>query len=324
MRQVTLGGLEVSAIGLGCMSMSAFYGAADQDEARGINTIHAAIDAGVTFLDTADIYGDNELLVGKALAGRRDQVVLATKFGIRWGEERSVDGRPEYVRAACEKSLERLGVETIDLYYMHRMDAQTPIEETVGALAELVQAGKIRHIGLSEAGPQTLRRAQAVHPIAALQTEYSLWTRDVEGNDVLSTCRELGIGFVAYSPLGRGFLAGRFRTIDDLPEDDWRRTNPRFTGEAGQRNLALADHVHELAEAKGCTPGQLALAWLLAQDVVPIPGTTRAERARENAAAAEVTLDEAELAELDRRFPPGAAEGLRYAEEQMSSIRASK
>jgi aryl-alcohol dehydrogenase-like predicted oxidoreductase len=301
--------------------MSAWYGPTDEQES--IATIHRALALGIDFLDTADVYGQgaNEVLVGKAIAGRRDEYVIATKFGNRWFEDgsRTIDGSPAYIREAIDASLRRLGVDHVDLYYQHRVDANTPIEETVGALAELVAAGKVRHIGLSEAGPETIRRAHAVHPITALQSEWSLWTRDPEG-EVIETVRELGIGFVAYSPLGRGFLAGRFSSPDDLTEDDFRKRHPRMSGENAERNRALADRVRELAEAKGCTPAQLALAWVLARggDVVPIPGTKRREYLEQNAAASELELTEDELHELDEAFPPGAAAGQRYAD--MSSI----
>jgi aryl-alcohol dehydrogenase-like predicted oxidoreductase len=313
--------LTVSEQGLGCMGMSAWYGPTDEQES--IATIHRALKLGITFLDTADVYGQgaNEELVGRAIAGRRDEVVLATKFGNRWFDDgsRTIDGSPEYVRQALDASLRRLNVDHVDLYYQHRVDANTPIEETVGAMSELVDAGKVEHIGLSEAGPETIRRAHAVHPITALQSEWSLWTRDPE-EDVLPTVRELGIGFVAYSPLGRGFLAGRFSSPDELADDDFRRNHPRMSGENFARNRALADRVRELAADKGCTPAQLALAWVLSRgdDVVPIPGTKRREYLEQNAAASEVELTDDELAELDDAFPPGAAAGDRYAD--MSSI----
>jgi aryl-alcohol dehydrogenase-like predicted oxidoreductase len=319
----TLGteGLEVSEQGLGCMGMSAWYGPTDEQES--IATIHRALELGITFLDTADVYGagDNEELVGRAIAGRRDDVVIATKFGNRWFDDghRTIDGTPEYVREALDASLRRLNVDYVDLYYQHRVDADTPIEETVGAMAELVAAGKVKHIGLSEAGPQTIRRANAVHPITALQSEWSLWTRDPE-DEVLPTVRELGIGFVAYSPLGRGFLAGRFASPDELSDDDFRRNHPRMTGENFEQNRELADRVRELAADRGSTPAQLALAWVLSRgdDVVPIPGTKRREYLEQNAAASELELSEEELRELDEAFPPGAAAGDRYAD--MSSI----
>ena len=323
MRTRTLGErLEVSAVGLGCMGMSEFYGTADEDEA--IATIHRALDLGVTFLDTADMYGPftNEQLVGRAIAGRRDEVVLATKFG---NERRpdggwiGINGRPEYVRVACDASLRRLGVDHIDLYYQHRVDVGTPIEETVGAMAELVEAGKVRHLGLSEAAPATIRRAHAVHPIAALQTEYSLWTRDPE-DEVLATVRELGIGFVAYSPLGRGFLTGAIKAIDDLPEDDYRRRSPRLQPENFQHNLDLVARVEEIAAEKGVTPGQLALAWVLAQgdDIVPIPGTKRVRYLEENVAALEIELSGDDLQRIDDAFPKGATAGDRYPD--MSTV----
>jgi aryl-alcohol dehydrogenase-like predicted oxidoreductase len=317
----TLKGLEVSEQGLGCMGMSAWYG--PTDEAESIATIRRALELGITFLDTADIYGQgaNEELVGRAIAGRRDEVVLATKFGNRVRDDgtRTIDGSPDYVRQAIDASLRRLGVDYVDLYYQHRVDANTPIEETVGALAELVRAGKVRHIGLSEAGAQTIRRAHAVHPITALQSEWSLWTRDPEP-EALPTVRELGIGFVAYSPLGRGFLAGRFASPDELEEGDFRKHHPRLQGENFEQNRALADHVQELAAEKGCTPAQLALAWVLSRgdDVVPIPGTKRRTYLEDNAAASDITLTKEELQRLDELFPPGAAAGQRYAD--MSSI----
>jgi aryl-alcohol dehydrogenase-like predicted oxidoreductase len=318
MEKRTLGdGLEVSEQGLGCMGMSAFYGTID--EAESTATIHRALELGITFLDTADMYGRgrNEELVGRAIAGRRDEVVLATKFGniVRDDGTRGVDGRPEYVNQAFEASRDRLGVDHVDLYYQHRVDKTVPIEETVGAMAELVAAGKVRYLGLSEASPQTIRRAHAVHPIAALQTEYSLWTRDPEG-DVLETCRELGIGFVAYSPLGRGFLTGRFRSADDFEEGDFRGSLPRLQGENLERNLELVRWVEAIAAAKGVTPAQLALAWVLARgnDVVPIPGTKRRGYLEQNAAASEIELDVDDLAQLDEAFPPGVTAGDRYAD----------
>ena len=319
----TLGGegLKVSEQGLGCMGMSAWYG--PTDEAESIAAIHRALELGINFLDTADVYGTgaNEELVGRAIAGRRDEVVLATKFGNRWFDDgsRTIDGSPAYVHAAIDASLRRLNVDYVDLYYQHRVDADTPIEETVGAMAELVRAGKVKHIGLSEAGPDTIRRAHAVHPITALQSEWSLWTRDPE-DAVLPTVRELGIGFVAYSPLGRGFLAGRFASPDELTEDDFRRNHPRMQGDNFEHNRELAQRVQELAAAKGCTPAQLALAWVLSRgdDVVPIPGTKRRTYLEQNAAASELELTSEELAQLDEAFPPGAAAGDRYAD--MSSI----
>ena len=314
--------LTVSALGLGCMGMSAFYGSGD--EAESLATIGAALDAGVTFLDTADMYGPftNEQLVGRAIASRRDEVVLATKFGNEFLPDggRRVNGRPEYVRAACDASLQRLGVDVIDLYYQHRVDTTVPVEETWGAMAELVAAGKVRRLGISEAAPETIRRAHATHPVTAVQTEWSLWTRDVEQNGVLATVRELGIGFVPYSPLGRGFLSGAIRSVDDLDPDDFRRTNPRFQGENFQRNLVLVDEVRALADAKGVPAGQVALAWLLAQgpDVVPIPGTKRRSYLAENVAAVHVELTADELARLEAVLPVGATAGERYPD--MSTV----
>jgi len=308
--------LTVSAVGLGCMGMSEFYGTTD--EAQSTETIRRALDIGVTFLDTADMYGPftNERLVGAAIADRRDEVQLATKFGnVRHDDgRRSINGRPEYVRKACDDSLQRLGVDHIDLYYQHRVDRSTPIEETWGALAELVTAGKVRHLGISEASAATIRAAHAVHPITALQSEWSLWTRDVEENDVLATVRELGIGFVAYSPIGRGFLSGEIRTVDDLAPDDFRRNNPRFQGENLTKNLELVDKVREIAAEKGVTATQLALAWVLAQgeDVVPIPGTKRVRYLEENTAAAEVELDKEDLQRLAEVAPVGVTAGDRY------------
>ena len=308
--------LTVSAVGLGCMGMSEFYGTTD--EAQSTQTIRRALDIGVTFLDTADMYGPftNERLIGAAIADRRDEVQLATKFGNVRNDDgsRSINGRPEYVRTACDDSLQRLGVDHIDLYYQHRVDRSTPIEETWGALAELVTAGKVRHLGISEASAATIRAAHAVHPITALQSEWSLWTRDVEENDVLATVRELGIGFVAYSPIGRGFLSGEIRSTDDLAPDDFRRNNPRFQGENLTKNLELVDKVHEIAAEKGVTATQLALAWVLAQgeDVVPIPGTKRVRYLEENTAAAEVELDKEDLQRLAEVAPVGVTAGDRY------------
>jgi aryl-alcohol dehydrogenase-like predicted oxidoreductase len=323
-RELGASGLSVSAIGLGCMGMSDFYG--ESDDAHSVATLNRALDIGVTFWDTSDMYGTgrNEELLARVLSERRDEVELATKFGIRRGPDGSmlgISGHPEYVRQACDASLKRLGVDHIDLYYQHRFDPTVPIEDTVGAMAELVTEGKVRHLGMSEASPATLRRAAAVHPIAALQTEYSLWTRDVEP-EILPTCRELGIGLVPYSPLGRGFLTGAFKTPDDLPEDDWRRANPRFQGENFRYNLHLAERIRNLAESKGCTPAQLALAWLLAQgpDVVPIPGTRHVERLEENAGAINVELTEADLAHIDEVLPPGLAQGMRYPEAAMRFV----
>jgi aryl-alcohol dehydrogenase-like predicted oxidoreductase len=325
-RELGRSGLRVSAIGLGCMGMSEFYG--PRDEAQSLATLRHALDSGVFFWDTADIYGPatNERLVGRALAGVRDRVVLATKFGIvrdDADEFVGVNGRPEYVREACDASLKRLGVAHIDLYYQHRVDPATPIEETVGAMARLVEQGKVRHLGLSEASADTLRRANKVHPITALQTEYSLWSRDVE-SDILPACRELGIGLVAYSPLGRGFLSGQIKTIDDLADDDWRRSNPRFQGENFSKNLDLVKRLQEIANEKSCTPAQLALAWLLTKgdDIVPIPGTRRVERLDENAGAVEVALSVQELSAIDSVMPPGAAAGARYAEAAMQLLNA--
>jgi aryl-alcohol dehydrogenase-like predicted oxidoreductase len=323
-RELGTSGLEVSSIGLGCMGMSEFYGASE--EATSIDVLHHAIDIGVTFWDTADMYGSgaNERLVGRALKGRRDEVVLATKFAVLRDEDGSflgVSGRPEYVREACDASLKRLGVEHIDLYYQHRVDSQVPIEETVGAMAELVTAGKVRHLGLSEAGAATLSRAVAVHQIAALQSELSLWSRDIE-DKIVPACRELGIGVVAYSPLGRGFLSGAIRSLDDLAEDDWRRFMPRFQGENFGKNLELVDRVEEMAGRKGCTPAQLALAWVLARgpDVVPIPGTRRRSRLEENAGAMGIVLSEEDLAEIDEIIPRDMVVGTRYPEEAMKML----
>jgi aryl-alcohol dehydrogenase-like predicted oxidoreductase len=322
----TLGTLKVSALGLGCMGMSEFYDPKQMDEAESVRTIHRYLDAGGNFLDTADMYGvgRNEELVGRAIRGRRDRVVLATKFGnVRGpgGEFLGIRGDPQYVRDCCEASLKRLGVDHIDLYYQHRVDPKTPIEETVGAMAELVKAGKVRHLGLSEAAPATIRRAAKVHPVAALQTEYSLWSRDAEG-DVLPAVRELGIGFVAYSPLGRGFLTGQFRTFDDLPPDDYRRNAPRFQGDNFQKNLELVQKVELMARAKDCTPAQLALAWVLAQgpDIVPIPGTKRVKYLDENLGALNVTLSPEELRQIEEVFPAGAVAGDRYPPHSMKAI----
>ncbi len=326
MKQRKLGttGLVVSPLGLGCMGMSEFYG--PRDELESIATLRRALDLEVTFLDTADVYGlgRNEELVGKVIRGRRREVVLATKFGIvrdMNGNFIGVSGRPEYVRQACDASLQRLGVEVIDLYYQHRVDPDTPIEETVGAMAELVRAGKVRYLGLSEAAPATLRRASATHPVAALQTEYSLWSREPE-DEIIPTCRALGIGFVAYSPLGRGFLTGQIKRIEDLAPDDWRRTSPRFQGENFQRNLELVERTRGIAMQKRCTPAQVALAWLLTQgeDIVPIPGTKRRAYLRENVGALEITLTESDLARIAEIAPPGSAAGARYPELGMQAV----
>ncbi len=325
MQRRTLGphGPSVSALGLGCMGMSEFYGA--HDDAESIATIHYALDRGVDFLDTADMYGAgaNETLVGRAIRDRRDRVFLATKFGFVRDPAnpaaRNVDGRPEYVRRACDASLRRLGIEHIDLYYLHRVDPKVPIEDTVGAMAELVRAGKVRYLGLSEVSPQTLERAHAVHPITALQSEYSLWTRDPE-QGVLDACARLGVGFVPYSPLGRGFLTGAIRSPDDFDADDYRRSHPRFMGENFARNLALVDKVRELAAAKGCTPAQLALAWVLrrGEHIVPIPGTRRRRNLDDNLGALAVEFRAEELAAIEAVFPAGSAAGARYPERMMA------
>jgi aryl-alcohol dehydrogenase-like predicted oxidoreductase len=324
-RRILGQGLEVSAEGLGCMGMSEFYGTADEGEA--IATIHRALDLGVTLLDTADMYGPftNERLVGRAIAGRRENVVLATKFGnerLEDGTRVGINGQPDYVRSACDASLQRLGVDHIDLYYQHRVDRSVPIEETWGALKELVTSGKVRHLGISEAAPETIRRAHAVHPMTAVQTEWSLWTRDPEENGVLDTVRELGIGFVAYSPIGRGFLSGQIRSVEDLDANDFRRHHPRFQGENFKKNLELVDRVREIAAEKGITASQLALAWVLAQgnDVVPIPGTKRIRFLEENVAAVDISLTAEDLARINAAAPIGATAGDRYGD--MSSVNA--
>jgi aryl-alcohol dehydrogenase-like predicted oxidoreductase len=325
-RKLGTQGLETSAMGLGCMGMSDFYGDRS-DQGESVATIHRALELGVNFLDTADAYGPhtNEQLVGKAIKGKRDQYVIATKFGIVRDAndplKRGINGRPEYVRASVEGSLKRLGIDTIDLYYQHRVDTNTPIEDTVGTMADLVREGKVKYIGLSEAGPETLRRANAVHPISALQTEYSLWSREPE-DEIIPACRALGIGFVPYSPLGRGFLTGAYKSIEDFRSDDFRRSSPRFQGENFAKNLELVRHIEQLAAEKGCTPSQLALAWVLAQgnDMVPIPGTKRRQYLEENIAAINVTLTRADLERIDEIAPKGAAVGDRYAAESMKVL----
>ncbi|MBV8151222.1 MAG: aldo/keto reductase [Candidatus Eremiobacteraeota bacterium] len=320
MKKRTLGKLTVSEIGLGCMGMSEFYGATDEPES--VATIHRALELGIDFFDTADMYGigKNEELVGRALRDRRDRVIIATKFGnVRDPNDpskRGISGKPDYVRQACDASLKRLGIETIDLYYQHRVDLDTPIEDSVGAMGELVRVGKVRYLGLSEASAQTIRRAHAVHPITAVQSEWSLFSRDVEDTGVIATCRELGIGFVAYSPLGRGLLSGAIRTIDDLDADDFRRLSPRFQGDNFKQNLELVKHVEEIAREIGCTPSQLAIAWVLSRgdDVVPIPGTKRRSFLEQNAAAADITLTTAQLRRIEAASPKGAVAGQRYAD----------
>jgi aryl-alcohol dehydrogenase-like predicted oxidoreductase len=323
-RRLGNSGLEVSALGLGCMSMSGVYGtAAERDEAEAVAVIHRALDLGITFIDTAEAYGPyaNELLIGKALKGRREQVVLATKFGFQFenGAISGVNGSPENVRRACNESLKRLGTDVIDLFYQHRRDRTVPLEDTIGAMAELVEAGKVKHLGLSEVGPETLRRAQAVHPIAALQSEYSLWERGIEAQ-ILPTLRELGIGLVPFSPLGRGFLTGEIKSFEDIPEGDYRRNDPRYQGENFQKNMALVDVVKEIARAKGAAPGQIALAWLLGQgeDIAPIPGTKRLKYLEENAGSANISLSPDDLARLDALAPQTA--GPRYSESGMSMV----